>query len=138
MQEKKISKTSSDVKAAKTPEVKAEVKEVAKKVETAAEKTAQSATAAVKEAAKKTSAVKKTVKKAAAKKKEEAKTDVIVQLWDKEFNLSALEDKVKAQFVADGHRAGCIKNLNIYAKPEEGKAYYVINDGKFTGEVYLF
>ena len=40
-------------------------------------------------------------------------------------------------FVAEGHRAGCIKTLNIYVKPEEYKAYYVIND-KFFGSVDLF
>jgi hypothetical protein len=134
MQEKKNSKASS--------EVKAPVNEVAKKVETAVE----TATSATKEEAKpaarrgrKPGSTNKATNKAANnKKKEDAKTDVIVQIWDKEFNLTALEEKVKTQFVADGHRAGCIKNLNIYAKPEEGKAYYVINDGKFSGEVYLF
>ena len=77
-------------------------------------------------------------KAAGKQKKEPAKTDVVLEIYGKSVSLSALEDKVKAQFVADGHRAGCIKNLEIYAKPEEGKAYYVINDAKFTGDVDLF
>ena len=47
------------------------------------------------------------------------------------------KDNGKKQFVAEGHRAGCIKTLNIYVKPEEYKAYYVIND-KFFGSVDLF
>ena len=38
---------------------------------------------------------------------------------------------------SSGIRAGCIKTLNIYVKPEEYKAYYVIND-KFFGSVDLF
>jgi DNA topoisomerase VI subunit B len=143
MAEKKVSKT--DVTVAKTPEVKAEVKEaakeVSKKVEAVAEKTAEVVETKAKEAAKTTAkkaeTVKKAVKKAAPKKKEEAKTSVVVQVLNQEFDLSDLEEKVKAQFVADGHRAGCIKLLNIYAKPEEGKAYYVVNDGKFTGSVNL-
>jgi chromatin remodeling complex protein RSC6 len=117
---------------AKTPVVKAEVKEAVaettKKVKTAAKD-------AVKETAKKTESVKKSVKKAAVKK--ESQTNVVVQVLNQEFSLSDLENKVKTQFVADGHRAGCIKLLEIYAKPEEGKAYYVVNEGKFTGSVDL-
>jgi hypothetical protein len=122
------------VNVAKTPVAKAEVKEAVaettKKVKTAAKD-------AVKETAKKTESVKKTVKKAAAKKEKESQTNVVVQVLNQEFSLSDLETKVKTQFVADGHRAGCIKLLEIYAKPEEGKAYYVVNEGKFTGSVDL-
>jgi proline dehydrogenase len=144
MAEKKVSKT--DVTVAKTPEVKAEVKEaakeVSKKVEAVAEKTAEVVETKAKEAAKTTAkkaeTVKKAVKKAAPKKKEESKTSLILQFAGQEIDLSNLEEKVKAQFVAEGHRAGCIKLLNIYAKPEEGKAYYVINDNKFSGEVSLY
>lgn len=47
-------------------------------------------------------------------------------------------DKVKAAFVASGHRVSSIKSLQIYIKPEENKAYYVINDNKYSGEVDLF
>ena len=46
-------------------------------------------------------------------------------------------EKVKAQFVAEGHRAGNIKSLRIYIKPEDKAAYYVIND-KNAGRVDLF
>lgn len=86
--------------------------------------------------------VKKAVTKAKAatkakKEKQPAKTEIIVQYQQNAANLGELEDKVKKQFVAEGHRAGCIKTLNIYVKPEEYKAYYVIND-KFFGSVDLF
>ena len=73
----------------------------------------------------------------AKKEKQPAKTEIIVQYQQNAANLGELEDKVKKQFVAEGHRAGCIKTLNIYVKPEEYKAYYVIND-KFFGSVDLF
>lgn len=73
----------------------------------------------------------------AKKEKQPAKTEIIVQYQQSAANLGELEDKVKKQFVAEGHRAGCIKTLNIYVKPEEDKAYYVIND-KFFGSVDLF
>ena len=54
-----------------------------------------------------------------------------------EISVATIEENVKAAFVADGHKASSIKTLNIYVKPEEYAAYYVIND-EFTGRVYLF
>lgn len=165
MQEKKkVNAVASEAKQTKTPEVKTEVKnavsDVAKKVETKveavtekavkkAEDTAKTAKAAKEAVAEKAEPVVKKAKKAAKttaakataakakKEKQPAKTEIIVQYQQNAANLSALEDKVKAQFVAEGHRAGCIKTLNIYVKPEEYKAYYVIND-KFFGSVDLF
>ena len=153
MQNKKVNKASTDVKLTKAPDVKAEVKEsvkdAAKKVETVAETTVKKAEAAAETTAKKAEAkaetatkkvekAKATVKKAAKKTvKEPAKTEFIVEFQGNAASVANLEDKVKAQFVAEGHRAGCIKTLNIYIKPEDYKAYYVIND-KFTGSVDLF
>ena len=164
MQNKKVNKASTDVKLTKAPDVKAEVKEsvkdAAKKVETVAETTVKKAEAAAETTAKnveekaetvakkaeakaetatkKVEKAKTTVKKAAKKTvKEPAKTEFIVEFQGNAASVANLEDKVKAQFVAEGHRAGCIKTLNIYIKPEDYKAYYVIND-KFTGSVDLF
>ena len=157
MQNKKVNKASTDVKLTKAPDVKAEVKEsvkdAAKKVETVAEAAAETTAKKVEEkaetvakkaeakaetATKKVEKAKTTVKKAAKKTvKEPAKTEFIVEFQGNAASVANLEDKVKAQFVAEGHRAGCIKTLNIYIKPEDYKAYYVIND-KFTGSVDLF
>ena len=162
MQEKKLNKAVSDVKLMKTPEGKTEVKnavkDATKKVESkvgdvaeAAAKKAEVVEEKAKEVAKATTkavvekaepVVKKAETKAKAatkakKEKQPAKTEIIVQYQQNAANLGELEDKVKKQFVAEGHRAGCIKTLNIYVKPEEYKAYYVIND-KFFGSVDLF
>ena len=162
MQEKKLNKAVSDVKLMKTPEGKTEVKnavkDATKKVESkvgdvaeAAAKKAEVVEEKAKEVAKATTkavvekaepVVKKAAKKAKAatkakKEKQPAKTEIIVQYQQNAANLGELEDKVKKQFVAEGHRAGCIKTLNIYVKPEEYMAYYVIND-KFFGSVDLF
>lgn len=162
MQEKKLNKAVSDVKLMKTPEGKTEVKnavkDATKKVESkvgdvaeAAAKKAEVVEEKAKEVAKATTkavvekaepVVKKPATKAKAatkakKEKQPAKTEIIVQYQQNAANLGELEDKVKKQFVAEGHRAGCIKTLNIYVKPEEYKAYYVIND-KFFGSVDLF
>lgn len=46
--------------------------------------------------------------------------------------------KIKAAFVGEGHRASSIKSLQVYLKPEDSKAYYVINGGKSSGSVDLF
>jgi len=46
-------------------------------------------------------------------------------------------EKAKNEFVAEGHRASSIKSLQVYLKPEEFAAYYVINQ-KFAGRVDLF
>ena len=162
MQEKKLNKAVSDVKLMKKPEGKAggkkAVKDATKKVGSkvgdvaeAAAKKAEVVEEKAKEVAKATTkavvekaepVVKKAATKAKAatkvkKEKQPAKTEIIVQYQQNAANLGELEDKVKKQFVAEGHRAGCIKTLNIYVKPEEYKAYYVIND-KFFGSVDLF
>lgn len=136
--QKKYNKANSAAKVAKAPEVKAEVKETVKDaVQKVEVKDAAQKAEAVAEDAKKT--VKKTAKKAVAKKeKEVAKTEFVLQFNGAEVSLADLEERVKAKFVAEGHRAGCIRNLNIYVKPEEYKAYYVINDGKFSGQVEFF
>ena len=134
MQNKKLNKTSSNAKLVKTPEVKAEVKEtvqdIAKKAKDVVTKTADTAEKTVKKAA---------AKKPAAKKaaKEVLKPEITVQYQNLEVTTEAVEERVKAQFAAEGHRVGTIKKLNIYVKPEEYAAYYVIND-KFTGRVDLF
>ena len=135
MAEKKLSKTISEVKTEKVPEVKAAVKETVEKVTAAAETTAKKAETAVE---KKTATVKKAVKKTTkTAKKEESKTEVILEFQGNSSSATEIEKKIKDKFVAEGHRAGCIKTLNIYIKPEDYKAYYVIND-KFSGDVDLF
>ena len=62
---------------------------------------------------------------------------VKVQFQNREADLQVVEERVKEQFAAEGHRPSSIKSLNIYVKPEEYSAYYVINE-KYTGRVDLF
>ena len=84
------------------------------------------AKAPVSAAAEVVEAVKETVaaKKAAVQKVEE----VYLQAGGCEWNVSDCKERAVAAFVADGHKASSVKKLVIYLKPEEGKAYYVIND----------
>ncbi|WP_418485260.1 DUF6465 family protein [Eshraghiella crossota] len=112
--------------APKAEEVKAEVKEEAKK--------APAKKAEVKEEAKKTPAKKATPAKAA---KAEIKTALYVQFAGNEVTEADIIDKVKAAYVAEGHKESAIKEINLYVKPEEYAVYYVIND-KAIGKVNLF
>lgn len=139
-------------------EVKENVKATETKVKEAAKATTKAAETKVKEAAKDTAkaaetkvkeAAKTTAKKAAAKtaakataKKTVAKAaavepQVIIQYQNNESDLAKVTERVKTQFVSEGHKAGIIKKINVYLKPEEYSAYYVIND-KFSGRVDLF
>ena len=51
--------------------------------------------------------------------------------------MAELVAKIKAEYVADGHRESSIKALQVYVKPQEWAAYYVINN-KITGRMDLF
>ncbi|MBQ2282859.1 MAG: hypothetical protein II250_01635 [Agathobacter sp.] len=123
-------------KAVKATEVKAaEVKEAEVK-EVEVKETAEVVADKAEEKAAKKAPAKRAAKTTAKKVKEEAKIDIVLQYQTLEVSAAAVEEKVKAQFVAEGHRAGCIKTMSVYVKPEEYKAYYVIND-KFEGFVWL-
>ena len=106
--------------ATKTTPVKTESKPATKAVETKTK------------AAKKTTAA-KTTRKPAAKKGTEVKADVFVQFGGKEFSEEAIMNKVVAAWEAEGKRASAIKKAKLYIKPEDGKAYYVINEGLKNG-----
>ena len=70
-------------------------------------------------------------KKTAAKKPEVQKVEEIyLQAGGCEWNVSDCKERAVAAFVAEGHRASSVKKLVMYLKPEEGKAYYVINDSE--------
>lgn len=106
--------------ATKTTPVKTESKPAAKAVETKTK------------AAKKTT-VAKTTRKPAAQKGTEVKADVFVQFGGKEFSEEAIMSKVVAAWEAEGKKASAIKRAKLYIKPEDGKAYYVINEGLKNG-----
>lgn len=139
-----VSEPKADVKADVKAEVEKAVEKTTEKVEKAVEKTTEKVAevkADVKDTVKKTTAkaakAAKTAKEAKPAKKEPVKPEIIVQYQNSEVDTAAVEERVKAQFVAEGHKAGFIRKLNIYIKPEEYSAYYVIND-KFSGRVDLF
>ena len=78
----------------------------------------------------------KKAKKAPAKRVKK-ETTITLEFNEYATTMALVEERVKAQFVADGHKASEIKVLNIYVKPTENAAYYVINETE-TGRVDLF
>ena len=77
------------------------------------------------------------LKKAAKAAKEELKPEVFIQFQGQEAVVADVIEKAKKQFEAEGHRASSIKSIQVYLKPEEYAAYYVINQ-KHAGRVDLF
>lgn len=124
--------------AAKTVETKvepkkAEAKPVAKAAAKAPAKTtvkAEPKKAETKKAEAKPAAKKTTTKKAAVKKE----NNVYVQFAGREFDTAAIEKAVKADYTAKNGK-NTANSVSIYIKPEDGKAYYVI-DG-IIGDVAL-
>ena len=69
------------------------------------------------------------VKKASVNVSEE----VFVQFGNSEVLTKDIVEKVKAAYVAEGHTADSVKKIRVYIKPEEGMAYYVVNDDYASG-----
>ena len=93
--------------------VKAEAKAEAPKAE------AKKAEEPKKETAKKTPAKRTTAK--------DIKTSVVVQFAGKEVAEKDLIAAVKKAYTKKGNKVGDIKTIEIYVKPEESAAYYVVN-----------
>ena len=122
--EKKETAKAEDTNTTKTTPVKAEVKETEAKTKEAPKKVGRPP--------KKTTAA-----KAAKAAKTELKPEIFIQYQNMEAVLEDALEQAKNAYVADGHRVSSIKSLQLYVKPEEGAAYYVINQ-KFNGQVNLF
>lgn len=107
-----VSNNTVEVKAAEATETK-EVKAEAPKAE------AKKAEEPKKETAKKTPAKRTTAK--------DIKTSVVVQFAGKEVTEKDLIAAVKKAYTKKGNKVGDIKTIEIYVKPEESAAYYVVN-----------
>lgn len=135
--------TAATAKKASTTAAKAETKTAAKETKEEAKTTAKKTTAkttakktAAKTTAKKTTAKATTTKKAAAKK-EEITTSVAVQFSGKEIFTSNLIDEVKKAWVEQFEgKLSDIKTIELYIKPEEMRAYFVVN-GLSNGNYFI-
>lgn len=116
-------------KVAETPvAVKAEA--AAPKAEKAAPVKAEKAPAKKAAPAKAAKAAPKAAPKAAA-----VVSEVYVQYGVMEWKTDELTEKAKAAYAAEGNTAA-VASVKLYIKPEERKAYYVINDTA-TGSIEL-
>ena len=129
-EEKKVEVKAAEVKA---PEVKAEVKKEAVKKTPAAKKApAKKAPAATKETVKK-----ETVKKAPAAKKPVVKEEVNFQFSGKSYTSEDLIRITRDVWKYDlNGKEEDIQSIELYVKPEENTAYYVIN-GDVTGSFFI-
>lgn len=95
----------------------------------AAEVKAETKTEAPKAEEKKAEEPKKEAKKAPAKRAaaKDIKTSVVVQFAGKEVTEKELIAAVKKAYTKKGNKVGDIKTIEIYVKPEENAAYYVVN-----------
>lgn len=64
-------------------------------------------------------------------------TEVILQYREYEVNMDDVTERVKSHYIAKGFKEDSIESMQIYVKPEDFTAYYVINDG-VVGKVNLF
>ena len=129
-EEKKVEVKAAEVKA---PEVKAEVKKEAVKKTPAAKKApAKKAPAAKKETVKK-----ETVKKAPAAKKPVVKEEVNFQFSGKSYTSEDLIRITRDVWKYDlNGKEEDIQSIELYVKPEEKTAYYVIS-GDVTGSFFI-
>ncbi len=65
------------------------------------------------------------------------KEQVLLQYADKSADISDLNTKVRQAWKDAGNKVGDLKTIEVYVKPEEGMAYYVIN-GETEGRIELF
>lgn len=73
--------------------------------------------------------------KTAAKRTAAQKPQVYLQYDGNQVDIEAIVTNAKAEFKAEKGRVA-VKSCQVYLKPQEGAAYYVINDD-FTGKIAL-
>ena len=127
--QKNVKKDAAAVQETKDVETKAVAPAVEAEVETPV---AEPKAAPAKKAAR--TAAKRAVKAAAPAP--EKLEELVIQYGVMEWKGAELMERAKAAYAAEGHRISSIKSLSLYVKPEERKAYYVVNE-KTTGSIDL-
>ena len=141
---KKSAKKAVDTVKEETPKIAEAVKEETKKVEEAVKEETKKAADTVKEETKKVEeAVKKEAKKVEEAVKEETKiatkkvtdtakkvtapeTNVYVEFFGRQFAMKAVVEQALKAY-KDSHKNAAVKTFEVYVKPEENVAYYVVN-----------
>lgn len=119
------------VPAEEMKEETAVVEETVKEAEETKAEAAEEVKAA-KETAEKKEPAKRGRKSGTTKK--EIKTRILIQHQGKEIDSKDLIAAVKKEWTKSKNKVGDMKSMDLYVKPEDGAAYYVIN-GDITGKV---
>lgn len=56
------------------------------------------------------------------------KSTFYIEYYGKQIDEASLVKVAKSIWTKSGKKAGDLKSLNLYVKPEENMAYYVFND----------
>jgi hypothetical protein len=75
--------------------------------------------------------------KAGKVKVKNMKARFFVQYQGKEFEEQDILAAIKQKWKEDGNKIKDLQELDLYAKPEEGKVYYTIN-GEISGSISVF
>lgn len=121
------------VPAAAPVEAKAAAPEVKAPVEAKAEVKTEAEKEEKKSAAKKAPAKKEEVpaEKAVKKAPEKDTAKIFIEFGGNKFAADEIVEKCKAAYKADNSRKQ-VRSIEVYVKPEDNKAYYVVN-GKADG-----
>lgn len=78
----------------------------------------------------------KSIKETPQVKKIQTTEQIYLQYAGKELSSQVILDKIKQIWVESGNKLTTLQTLNLYIKPEENTAYYVINESD-TGKIDL-
>ena len=120
--------------------VKKTAKKAASTAKKAAEKLAEAAADVVADAGEAVEKIEKNVEEAAAKKPAAKRNKKLQEDYFLEYNNFSVDIKTvteKIQEAVKSHKDVKAETVRVYVKPQDGKAYYVIND-EVLGNVDLF
>ena len=62
-------------------------------------------------------------------------TQMFLEVDNAQYELGSVMEKAKADYAANNKEK--LKDIKLYVKPEDGKAYYTANSGTVSGSVDL-
>ena len=132
---KKLAPVIDDAKKKAEPVITDVKKKAAPAVEKVKKKTAPAVEKVKKQAGQAAKQAKKTGEDLTTKVSEvTTKSEIFVQYGDYEIKTDDMVKRVREAYIAEGHKAVDIHEVQIYIKPSDSCAYYVINH-RDTGKV---
>lgn len=82
-------------------------------------------------------AVKETSKEGKKEKQKKISKEIVIQYRELEGSLDQIEERIYDQLRQKGQDLSTVEKLQIYVKPQDFTAYYVVNDSIY-GKVAIF